>query len=74
MRIPSFSWIGSIGLVAVILLALPLELHAYTDPGTGALLMQMLGGSIVGFLYYFRRIFRSPGKRVAEAGRQLTKE
>ena len=32
------------------------EAHAYTDPGTGALLWQMAVAGIVGVGFYFRRI------------------
>ena len=32
------------------------QAHAYTDPGTGALIWQMLVAGLVGVGFYFRRI------------------
>ena len=32
------------------------EARAYTDPGTGAMLWQMLAAGFVGLMFYFRRI------------------
>jgi hypothetical protein len=40
--------------LAVLVLA-EKELRAYTDPGSGALLWQILMGGIVGCMFYFRR-------------------
>lgn len=74
MKTPQSEWIGSLGLAVVVLLALPLEARAYTDPGTGALLMQILGGSIVGGIYYLRRLFRLRPVAWLTKGRELTKE
>lgn len=31
--------------------------HAYTDPGSGALIWQLLMAGFVGFLFYFRQSF-----------------
>jgi hypothetical protein len=31
------------------------EARAYTDPGTGAMIWQMLAAAAVGVLFYFRR-------------------
>jgi len=49
-----------IGLVLVLslvfLLILPSNAHAYTDPGSGILLFQLLGSFFIGLLFYFRRI------------------
>jgi len=30
--------------------------YAYSDPGSGLLLLQMLGSALVGVLFYFRQI------------------
>ena len=44
-------------LLSVVGLALvPSSLEAYTDPGTGAMLWQLLAGAGVGSLFYLRRI------------------
>lgn len=37
-------------------MALPSLAHAYTDPGSGLLLWQMLGSGFIGLLFYFKRI------------------
>jgi hypothetical protein len=44
-------------LVLLILLtfATEQEARAYTDPGTGAMIWQMLAAAAVGVLFYFRR-------------------
>ena len=43
-------------LVALAMFATEREAHAYTDPGTGALLWQMMVAGLVGVSFYFRRI------------------
>ena len=43
-------------LVALAMFATEREAHAYTDPGTGALLWQMMVAGLVGVGFYFRRI------------------
>jgi len=40
----------------ILLLVLARDAHAYTDPGTGALIWQMLLAASVGFMFYFRRL------------------
>ena len=32
------------------------EVQAYTDPGSGAIIWQLLAAGFVGVLYYFRRL------------------
>lgn len=32
--------------------------HAYIDPGTGALILQVLAGIGVGFMFYYRKIVK----------------
>jgi len=51
--------------LAVLLLATEREARAYTDPGTGALIWQMLVAAAVGGLFYFRRLLAwlRPGKK-----------
>jgi hypothetical protein len=46
----------SLFLVALAMFACEREAHAYTDPGTGALIWQMLVAGVVGVGFYFRRI------------------
>jgi hypothetical protein len=43
-------------LVALAMFATEREARAYTDPGTGALLWQMMVAGLVGVGFYFRRI------------------
>jgi hypothetical protein len=43
-------------LVLVLLVGFEQQAHAYTDPGTGALIFQVLGAAFVGGLFYVRRI------------------
>jgi hypothetical protein len=39
------------------------QAHAYTDPGSGAMLWQMLVAGALGLMFYFRRfLFRFRGK------------
>jgi len=45
-----------IRLSLILLLALPSLAHAYTDPGSGLLLWQLLGSFFVGLLFYFKHI------------------
>lgn len=42
-------------LIALMLIATEREARAYTDPGTGAMIWQMLAAGVVGLLFYFRR-------------------
>ena len=43
-------------LLALVMFASEREARAYTDPGTGALIWQMLVAGVVGVGFYFRRI------------------
>jgi hypothetical protein len=43
-------------LLALAMFATEKQAHAYTDPGTGALIWQMLVAGLVGVGFYFRRI------------------
>lgn len=42
--------------LALILLALETPLAAYSDPGSGVLLWQMLAAGVVGSLFYLRKL------------------
>ena len=50
------STIAAAFLFAVLIIGTERPALAYTDPGSGALLLQTLGAVFVGFLFYFRRI------------------
>lgn len=45
-----------IQMTLILLFALPSIAHAYTDPGSGFLLWQLLGSFFIGLLFYLRRI------------------
>jgi hypothetical protein len=51
-----FMPLRAIALIALAIFATEREALAYTDPGTGALIWQMLVAGIVGVGFYFRRI------------------
>ena len=63
-EVPNFPAVGSrfrnavkvLFLVAVAMFATEREVRAYADPGSGALIWQMLAGVFVGIGFYFRRI------------------
>ena len=46
----------AIFLIALAMFATEQEARAYTDPGTGALIWQMMLAGIVGVGFYFRRL------------------
>jgi hypothetical protein len=46
----------AIFLIALAMFATEREARAYTDPGTGALIWQMMVAGVVGVAFYFRRI------------------
>ena len=53
-------------LAVFLLLATAQEILAYTDPGSGILLLQILGAAAVGCLFYVRRVLDwLSGKRKA---------
>jgi membrane protein involved in colicin uptake len=43
-------------LALLLLAATERQAHAYTDPGTGALIIQALFAGVAGFFFQFRRI------------------
>jgi hypothetical protein len=43
------------GIVVLALLATPRKASAYVDPGSGAMLWQMLAAGFIGTLFYMRR-------------------
>ena len=46
---------SALPLLLLIMFATEQEARAYTDPGTGAMIWQMLAAGAVGVLFYFRR-------------------
>jgi len=55
-----------LALVAVLLIGMEREARAYTDPGTGAMIWQMLVAGVVGAAFYFRRFttwFKNKGRK-----------
>ena len=48
---------GAVSLVtvAVVLMAVPHRASAYVDPGSGAMLWQVLAASVLGSLFYVRK-------------------
>lgn len=44
-------------LSVILLLSAAQQAYSYTDPGSGMLLLQILGGAAIGCLFYVRRFF-----------------
>ena len=58
--------VRSVLLAVFLLLVTAQQILAYTDPGSGILLLQIVGAAAVGCLFYVRRIFDwLSGKRKA---------
>jgi hypothetical protein len=62
-------WLGTLGALAVLSFATEHPAKAYADPGTGAMLWQLLAAAGVGAMFYARKVtswFRAkkkdPGK------------
>ena len=47
--------VRAVAVIALLMLATEREARAYTDPGTGAMIWQMLAAGAVGLLFYFRK-------------------
>jgi hypothetical protein len=43
-------------IIVLLLLVLTTPAFAYTDPGSGLLILQLLGSALVGVLFYFKKI------------------
>ena len=53
-------------LLLLLMIATERQAHAYTDPGTGAMIWQMLVAGFVGAAFYFRRFttwFKNKGRK-----------
>lgn len=48
--------VGTLFILIVLLIAMERPALAYTDPGSGALIWQMLVAIFAGFLFYIRKI------------------
>ena len=57
MRKSSGSFVGGLLTLGFLLLAAPRPAHAYVDPGSGAMLWQVLAAAVIGSLFYVRRVF-----------------
>ncbi|HET9473928.1 MAG TPA: hypothetical protein VFO82_08545 [Steroidobacteraceae bacterium] len=44
------------GITAAVLVATSADAHAYVDPGTGAMILQIIGAVVAGALFYFRQL------------------
>ena len=44
------------GVVAGVIAATTADAHAYVDPGTGAMILQIIGAVVAGALFYFRQL------------------
>jgi hypothetical protein len=47
---------GCAGLCLALLLASTGDAHAYVDPGTGAMILQIIGAAVAGAFFYFRQL------------------
>jgi hypothetical protein len=57
MRIaPKFSLVRHAALAAVLFTSTAGSAHAYIDPGTGSMLLQVIGAGIAGAIFYFREL------------------
>ena len=61
--------LGSFWAGAVLSVLWVARAEAYVDPGTGALLWQLLLATFVGLTFYLRRFIRSAAKRILGACR-----
>lgn len=43
------------GIAGAVMIATMGEAHAYVDPGTGAMILQIIGAAVAGTLFYFRQ-------------------
>jgi hypothetical protein len=49
---------SSMGILLLLLIAVERPAHAYTDPGSGAMMYQVLAAACLGAGFYARRVFR----------------
>jgi len=54
-RIPQFIARG-IAVVLILFVVTVRDAQAYVDPGTGAMILQIIGAIVAGALFYFRQI------------------
>jgi len=53
---PKFGLFRQAALTAVLAVAAAAPAQAYIDPGTGSMLLQMMGAGIAGAIFYFREL------------------
>ena len=51
-----FNFCAAVGSTLLILIAFPQNMYGYTDPGSGALLWQILSAAFVGVVFYLHRL------------------
>jgi hypothetical protein len=57
MRIaPRFAHVRQVAFAAVLVLGTAGTAQAYIDPGTGSMLLQVIGAGIAGAIFYFREL------------------
>jgi len=47
---------SAIAVVAILFVVTLRDAYAYVDPGTGAMILQIIGAIVAGALFYFRQI------------------
>jgi hypothetical protein len=57
-------WRRTLFAAALIVLFLSPRAHAYIDPGTGSMLVQIFIGSIIGGAFWFRDRLKQAAKRI----------
>ena len=63
------------GIAAALMLATTTDAHAYVDPGTGAMILQIIGAIVAGTLFYFRQLRAKISEWFARlTGRSSTKD
>jgi hypothetical protein len=55
----SCSMIGNAALIAIVVAGIPTEAHAYLDPGTGSMVLQVIVAGILGAMFTFKSYVRA---------------
>jgi hypothetical protein len=51
--------IGNAALIAIVVAGIPTEAHAYLDPGTGSMVLQVIVAGILGAMFTFKSYVRA---------------